>query len=288
MPTFGAWESTVLDLAWDVADHISLHTYYDPADFPDVDAYLASSLDLDRMITTVAATADAVAGRKGSRRRLGISVDEWNIWHQQANPEHLDVSGPFRKAPPLAEDVHDVADALVVGCMLITLLRHADRVRSACLAQLVNVIPSIRTLPGGPAWRQTSYWPFAHAARHGHGTVLRVEPEASSYEVEGEGPVPAIEATAVHDAAAGTLTLFAVNRLAEPLPLRAVLRDLDGARVVEHTVLADADIRACNTAEDPDRVVPRPGRGAVVDGGELSADLPPFSWSVVRLSVDAP
>ena len=104
MPTFGAWEDTVLDLAWDVADYVSLHTYYDPADYPDLDAYLACSLDLDRMIGTVVATADAVAGRKRSRKRIGLSVDEWNVWHQQANPHHTDVTGPFKHAPPLAED----------------------------------------------------------------------------------------------------------------------------------------------------------------------------------------
>jgi alpha-N-arabinofuranosidase len=284
MPTFGAWESTVLDLTWDVADHISLHTYYDPADFADTAAYLGASLDLDRMIATVAATADAVAGRRGSRRRLGISVDEWNVWHQQANPEHTDVTGPFRRAPALAEDVHDVADALVVGCLLITLLRHADRVSSACLAQLVNVIPAIRTQDGGPAWRQTTYWPFLHASRLGRGTVLRVEPDVPHYEAEGEGPVPGLEATAVHDAAAATLTVFAVNRLTEPLALRAALRELDGIRVAEHLVLADDDLRACNTAEDPDRVVPRAGTGARVDGATLTAELPPLSWSVLRLT----
>ena len=66
MPTFGAWEDTVLDLAWDVADHVSLHTYYDPARFESTEAFLAGSLDLDRMIETVAATADAVAGAPGA------------------------------------------------------------------------------------------------------------------------------------------------------------------------------------------------------------------------------
>jgi alpha-N-arabinofuranosidase len=283
MPTFGAWESTVLDLTWGVADHISLHTYYDPGDHPDVASYLGCSLDLDRMITTVAATADAVAGRRGSRRRLGISVDEWNVWHQQANPQHLDVSGPFRRAPALAEDVHTMADALLVGCLLITLLRHADRVQSACLAQFVNVIPAIKTLDGGPVWRQTTYWPFLHAARYGRGTVLRVEPASPAYEVEGEGTVPGLEATAVHDAAAGTLTIFAVNRLDRPLPLRAALRDMDGVRVAEHLVLSHDDIGACNTADDPDRVAPRAGTGAAVDGGVLAVDLPSRSWSVLRL-----
>src|SRR3954471_16190144 len=231
MPTFGYWQDTVLDLAWDVADYVSLHSYYDPADYPDLDAYLACSLDLDRMIDTVVATADAVAGRKRSRKRVGLSVDEWNIWHQQANPHHTDITGPFKRAPHLAEDDQTLADALVVGCLLITLLRHADRVKIGCLAQLVNVIPPMRTLDGGPAWRQTSFFPFMHASRFGRGTVLRLDPDAPIYDVPDEGAVSMLEATAV---LGDELTVFAVNRGEAPLPLEAALRDLDGARVEEH------------------------------------------------------
>jgi alpha-L-arabinofuranosidase len=284
MPTFGSWEDTVLDLAWDVADHVSLHTYYDPADYPDLDAYLACSLDLDRMIDTIVATADAVAGRKRSRKRLGLSVDEWNVWHQQANPHHTDVTGPFKDAPPLAEDDQTMADALVVGCLLITLLRHADRVRIGCLAQLVNVIPPMRTLDGGPAWRQTSFYPFTHASRFGRGKVLRVEPDSPTYEVDGEGAVAAIEATAVLDEAGGALTVFAVNRSGAALPLEVVLRELDGVQLGEHIVLADDDLDACNTAEDPDRIAPSAGSGAAVEGNSLRAELPARSWNVLRLT----
>ena len=284
MPTFGAWENTVLDLAWDVADHVSLHSYYDPANYPDLGAYLACSLDLDRMIDTIIATADAVAGRKRSRKRLGLSVDEWNIWHQQANPHHTDVTGPFKHAPALAEDDQTVADTLVVGCLLITLLRHADRVRIGCLAQLVNVIPPMRTLDGGPAWRQPSFYPFMHASRFGRGTVLRVEVDAPTYEVDGEGAVAALEATAVLDAGGGALTLFAVNRAAEALPLEVVLRELDGVQLAEHLVLADADLDASNSPEQPDRVTPSGGIGATVEAGTLRARLPPRSWNVLRLT----
>ena len=284
MPTFGAWEETVLDLAWDVADHISVHAYYDPAEYPSLGAYLACSLDLDRTIGTVAAIADAVAGRKGSRKRIGLSVDEWNVWHLAEHRRREDPTGPFRRAPALAEDEHDMADALVVGCLLITLLRHADRVRIACLAQLVNVIPVIRTLDGGPAWRQTTSYPFADVARSGRGTVLQVALDGPSYAVDGDAPVDAIEATAVHDAAAGRLTIFAVNRLARPLAFEASFRGLDGLAIDGHSVLADGDIRASNTAAQPDRVVPHPGTGAAVAGNRLTVDLPPYSWNVVRLS----
>jgi alpha-N-arabinofuranosidase len=282
MPTFGTWEHTVLDLAWDVADYVSLHTYYDPARYGGVDAFLACSLDLDRMITTVAATADAVAGRKRSRRRVPLSVDEWNVWHMTENPGFERREGPFEYAPAITEDEHTVADALVVGCLLITLLRHADRVRMACLAQLVNVLPPIRTLDGGPAWRQTTYFPFAHAARYGRGTVLRVKSDAPAYAVPGEGAACVLEATAVLGADA--LTVFAVNRGVEALALEAVVRDLPAPATVEHLVLADEDLTASNTAERPDRVLPRSQAGAVADGGVVRAELPPRSWNVVRLS----
>lgn len=284
MPTFGAWEETVLDLAWEVADFVSVHSYYDPAEYASLDAYLACSRDLDRTIRTVAAIVDSVAGRRHSRRKVNLSVDEWNVWYLGAHLAAQDPSGPFRRAPALAEDEHDLADALVVGCLLITLLRHADRVRIACLAQLVNVIPAIRTTNGGPAWRQTTSYPFADVARFGRGTVLRGELDAPTYNVEGEGDVDAIEFVAVHDLALEHLTIFAVNRAARPLALEAVLRDLDDLTIDEHVVLADADIRASNTAVHPDRVVPTPVAGAMVLDGRLAATLPARSWNVIRLT----
>jgi alpha-N-arabinofuranosidase len=281
MPTFGAWEDTVLDLAWDVADHISLHTYYDPARFETTEAYLGASLDLERMIETIAATADAVAGRKGSRRRVPISVDEWNVWYQEPRAAWSRDERPFEHAPHLIEDTYTVTDALVVGCTLITLLRHADRVKMACLAQLVNVIAPIRTRDGGPAWRQTTFFPFRDAARHGRGTVLRVEPDAPTYSTEGDDAVSVLEATAVQNGDA--LTLFAVNRDTEPLALAAVVRG--GAEVVAHEALADDDPQAANTEQEPGRVRPRTVDGARADGERLLATLPPRSWNVLRLRV---
>ncbi len=284
MPTFGVWEETVLDVAWDVVDHISLHSYYDPAEYDTVGDYLACSLDLERMIEKVAATADSVAARKASHRRIGVSVDEWNIWHFSEHRSREDPQRPYRVAPALAEDDHDLADALAVGCLLIALLRHADRVRIACQAQLVNVIPAIRTVDGGPAWRQASFHPFADVARLGRGTVLGLELDGPTYLVAGEGRVQAIDAVAVRDVAAGSLTLFAVNRLDRALALEAELRDLGPLVVDEHRVLTDPDIHVANTAADPDRVAPRPGVNARIDAGRLSVELPPRSWNVLRLS----
>ena len=157
---------------------------------PDLDAYLACSLDLDRMIGTVVATADAVAGRKRSRKRIGLSVDEWNVWHQRANPHHTDVTGPFKHAPPLAEDDHTVADALVVGCLLITLLRHADRVqdrlpRAARQRHPADAHARRRARPGGRPASSRSCTRRASGA----GPCCASSPTAPTYDVDGEGAV---------------------------------------------------------------------------------------------------
>jgi alpha-N-arabinofuranosidase len=280
MPTFGTWEDTVLDLSWDVADHISLHSYYDPDQYPDLDAYLACSYDLGRMIDSVAAISDAVGARRRSRKAIGLSVDEWNVWYQTGNRDFDRWTAPFEHAPGIAQDVHTVADALVVGCLLITMLRRADRVRIACLAQLINTIAPIQSRDGGPAWSQTTYFPFQHASRYGRGNVLRCEPEAPRLAADGEGSVSVLEATAVAQASGDEVTVFAVNRGAEALELELVLRDLPGVAAREHLVLADADLTAANTAERPNRVTPSTGSPNSAD----QVTLAPRSWNVVRLA----
>jgi alpha-N-arabinofuranosidase len=284
MPTFGTWEETVLDLAWDVADYVSVHAYYDPAAFASVDAYLACSRDLEHTIGIVTGIADAVSRRRRSSRRIDLSVDEWNVWRLRDHQAREDPDAPPRRAPAIAEDEQDLADALAVGCLLITLLRHADRVRIACVAQLVNVIPVIRTLDLGPAWRQTTSYPFADVARLGRGTVLRTAVETPTYQLDGEDPVDAIELVAVHDAIAGNLAMFAVNRSPASLELGASLREITARRVVEHRVLT-GDLSASNTADHPRRVVPVDGSGATIDGDRLRVVLPARSWNLLRLEV---
>lgn len=282
MSTFGAWESTVLEHAYDHVDYLSLHAYYEEVD-GDLASFLASAADMDASIDAVVATCDAVRARLRRRRRINLSFDEWNVWYQSrfGGESELD----WAEQRPLIEDTYSITDAVVVGSLLITLLQHVDRVSLACQAQLVNVIAPIRTEPTGRAWRQATFHPFAQAARYASGTVLRVEPESPLCETPRYGEVPALVATATHDDERGELVLFAVNR--DPhtsLLLRADLRAFGRWQPIEHWVLADADIHACNTADDPTRVVPRTGGGATVDDGILTAELPAVSWHVIRLS----
>ncbi|MEN3358723.1 MAG: alpha-L-arabinofuranosidase [Mycobacteriales bacterium] len=285
MPTFGSWEATVLAETYDTVDHVSMHAYYQQHG-ADRGSFLASAVDMDRAIDEVVATADHVRAVGRHRKRLGISFDEWNVWYLSRFQTPEQAERGWAVAPRLLEDVYSVTDAVVVGNLLITLLRHADRVRIACLAQLVNVIAPIMTEPGGAVWRQASYHPFALTSRYGRGTVLRLEPAGDRYETAEYGDAPLLDAVAVlaDEPDAPELRIFAVNRhQREPLTLDVDLRGLPGLAVASHLAIADDDPDAVNTAAEPDRVSPRRLADRAVDGGRLRTVLPPLSWNLIRL-----
>lgn len=281
MPTFPAWEETVLEHTYDHAEYISLHTYYGNRD-NDTPNFLARTLDMDTFINVVTATCDHVKARKRSKKTIHLSFDEWNVWFHSNDQDRQ--QEPWQVAPPLLEDAYTLEDAVVVGLMLITLLRHADRVKIACLAQLVNVIAPIMTVKGGPAWRQTIYYPFLHAASYGRGEALDVAVQSPSYPNQEFDQVPYLDAVATRDPQSGAVTLFAVNRsLDEALYLDADARDFAGLRVLEHIVLSGPDKNAVNTKDHPNAVTPSANGDAALSAGQLTASLPPLSWNVIRL-----
>ncbi|MEV4346786.1 alpha-N-arabinofuranosidase [Actinoplanes sp. NPDC049596] len=278
MPTFGAWEAEVLELAYDQVDYISAHAYYEPLD-GDVDSFLASAVDMDHFIDSVVATADSVGARLKSSKRINISFDEWNVWYLSRHQAQQATVTEWEVAPRVIEDCYDVTDAVVVGSLLISLLRHSDRVTAACQAQLVNVIAPIRAEPDGAAWRQTIFHPFALTSRLSRGDVLDVVVDSPTYETKRFGPVPVVDAVATHDD--GEVAVFAVNRhrsesvsFSFPLP---------AGSVAEAWVLSDDDPAASNTQDAPDRVTPRELATHVADG-VVTVTLPPVSWSAIRFS----
>ena len=184
----------------------------------------------------------------------------------------------------LLEDKYNVADAVVVGNLLISLLRHTDRVHAASLAQLVNVIAPIMTEPGGRSWRQTTFHPFALTARHAAGEVLRLAVDAPVQETAKFGPVPVIDAVATHDAETGGVVVLAVNRsLTDDVALGVDLRGFPGLRVVEALTLSNPDHTWSATADDETSVLPRANTSAKVADDHAHVDLPPVSWSILRL-----
>ena len=280
MPTFGSWEATMLAETYDVADLVSMHAYYQQHG-DDRDSFLACATDMDAFIDAVVATLDHARAVGRHSKKLMISFDEWNVWYQSrfAGERNLTIESQ----PHLIEDVYSVTDAVVVGNLLISLLRHADRVKIGCLAQLVNVIAPIMTDPGGASWRQASFWPFALTSQHGRGTVLQTAATSPSYATDAFGEVPVLDSVAVQSEAG--VTIFAVNRSrTDQLSLEVDLRSLPDLSSAAHTCLADKDPDAVNTAAEPDRVGVRRRDDPKLDGGRLQAVLPPLSWNMIQLT----
>ena len=285
MPTFPEWERIVLTEAYDAVDYISMHQYYENYD-GDTLSFLASSTDLDRFISTVETAADYAKAVTRSGRTIGISLDEWNVWYHVRREDNKRMEDmPWTAAPPLCEEIYNVEDALVVGCMLITMLRHADRVKIACMAQLVNVIAPIMTRTGGGCWRQTIFYPFLHASLYGRGTVLESVSKSGLYECSKYGDVPYLESVAVLSESEEEVTVFAVNRsLSEDMELSLDLRGFGKGSLIEHLELRHDDLSAINT-EKEERVRPSVRKDSTFSDGSGSIILRPASWNTIRIKV---
>ena len=281
MLSYGSWEYTVLEHCYDEVDFISLHTYFRNDD-DQISEYFGVIELMDAFIKEVAAICDAVGAKRRSHKRIMLSFDEWNVWYKTHTIEHMRKVG-WPKAPSLIEEIYNAEDALIVGGALITLMNNADRVKSACLAQLVNVIGPIMTETGGAAWRQTIFHPFALAARYGHGRVMRTKVDSPTYTATIVPEITYLCTAVVDNPADGTTTIFALNRsTTDSLTVQASLRGCGADRVlVEATEVHHGNLKAVNTKDAPDTVAPKPLEGVVIDGEEVTMVLKPASWNVI-------
>ena len=281
MPTYGAWEYEVLDICFNEVDYISLHAYF-RNDSNDIGQYFTVIEDLDSFIREVAAICDAVAAKRRSPKRIMLSLDEWNVWYKAHTPADLRKPG-WPEAPRLIEEIYNFEDALIVGGALITLINNADRVKAACLAQLVNVIGPIMTETGGSAWRQTIFHPFAQASRHARGDVLRAKVDTASYATASHPKVPYLLSSVLHDESTGAVTILALNRHpTEAMQLECELRALGVDRKVTIAEeLQHADLKAINTSAAPSEVSPVALEDVTVIDGIVRATFKPLSWNVI-------
>lgn len=285
MATFGEWERVVLTETYELVDLISAHQYFE--DFGDLQEHLSAGHRMQAFIHDIVSHIDHVKSVKKSTKQVNISFDEWNVWHMSRDESKVPSGQDWPVAPVLLEDTYTVADAVVVGDLLVTLLRNTDRVHSASLAQLVNVIAPIMTEPGGRAWKQTTFHPFALTSRHASGTVLQLAVESPPVSGGKTAGFAALSAVATYDAEKGEAVVFAVNRSAtDALRLDAVVSGLGSVRVLEALTYANKDPYWQASADDSTSVLPTENVTAKADGGRLTAELPAVSWSMIRLAVN--
>lgn len=278
MPTWPEWDRIVLEYTYDLADCLSIHRYYENTG--NDDDFLSVFRDTERFIEASVATCDYVKAKTRSKKTMMLSFDEWNIWYQSRQEPH-----PWQEAPHLLEDRYSLLDALAFGGMAISLLNHADRVRVACLAQLVNVIAPIVAEPNGPAWRQTTFFPFRDISLFGRGVALRPIAKAPMRETAW-GDAPTAVFAAIRDEAADALTVFALNVDRErPTRARIDLSTFGPTTMAARTELTGPDLGAANSAERPDAVRPSNVRATQGDKGVYSVTLKPASWNVIRFNL---
>jgi alpha-N-arabinofuranosidase len=285
MPTYLDWDREVLEQCYEYVDALSLHRYIGNTKEEtgeDSTKYLAMNLSMEQQIRETLAVCDFVRGHKRSPKKLWLSFDEWNVWYRARSGDAL--NGHEQEAPHLLEEVYNLEDALLVGGIVNTLMRNADRIKIACLAQLVNVIAPLVTNANG-VLRQSIYYPYSWALQSARGNVLNVFAESPTYDVVGMGQVPYLDVVATMDPQDGKVTMFILNRdLNQARKMEINWQDRVPGGVLSATVLTGDDLKAFNSFEAPKRVAPQPADQPSTSGGRTKLELPARSYTVVQWS----
>ncbi len=224
---------------------------------------------------------DAVQSRKRSTKQINLSFDEWNVWYH-SNDADTKIT-PWQVGPHLLEDVYNFEDALLVGSLLMTLLKHADRVKIACLAQLVNVIAPIMTDTDGGVWLQSIYYPFMQMATYGHGSVLDTPVSVPTYDSRQFKAVPFVDNVTIYNKDAKELVIFAENKHQHDVANVSVdVSGFDVDTIIESTQFYGYDVKADNR---DGKMAIQPLTDAALDRDQLSATLEPLSWNMIRVAV---
>jgi alpha-N-arabinofuranosidase len=282
MPSYLEWDREVLEQCYEYVDALSLHRYV--GNTPDETGndsskFVAMNLSMEKQIHETLAVCDLVQGHKRSAKQLWLSFDEWNVWYRARSGDAL--RGHGEEAPHLLEEVYNLEDGMLVGGFLNTLMRNADRVKIACLAQLINVIAPIMTNPTGML-KQTIYYPYLWALQMARGKVLNLLVESPTYDVAGMGQVPYLDcvATASDD---GKTTLFILNRdLTKPHAVEVNWADKAPGAIATSTTLTGTDLKAFNTFDSPNKVAPQPFDKPTTTNSKTKFEVPARSYTVIQ------
>lgn len=278
MPTFPEWDRIVLESLYDQVDYLSLHQYYSHDDTDDTGDFLASFLDMDAFIQTIVAVTDYVKAKKRSKKTLYLSFDEWNIWAHRSETFSI-----WETAAPRLEQIYNLQDALVLGGLICTLLKHPDRIKIACLAQLVNVIAPIYTKPLGPVIKQTIFYPFQQFSVYGRGEVLQPLMNCPGFSSKKYGDVPVLQSAVVLNKETDEIRIFILNcDQQDDLEITFDFRSFGSVTPIAHIVLNGPDLLAVNSLSEPEKVKPHQksisGKGA----NQLPVIVPKLSWNMLR------
>ena len=267
----------MLEECWDEIHHLSIHRY-SPASNGETPHSLAEGIEIDRMIQQYAALIDSVRSSKKSNRRIYLALDEWGVWHRDGATD-----GGWKTGAPILEGVYTLQDALVYAQYLNSFVRHADIVKIACLAQIVNVLAPVVTGKDG-LLLQATYYPFQIMSAHARGLSLTPKVEGPALPASGQGNIPALDVSASADIPSGEAAIFFINRSEQRLEVTVTLAGLVIESILGADLLSGPETKTANTWEHPSAVIPKPGR-VTKSGPGLAIELPGISFACVRIGL---
>ncbi len=290
LPTYLEWDRTMLSELYDQVDYVSTHNYTMNAG-QGTKNYVAAYKQLDTHIKNSARVIEYCKAKDHRSKDLKICLDEWNVWNfQDIKLDSLDdlqglttfemtSAGKWETAPPILQEKYSLLDAVVVGGLGITLLNNADTVEIACLAQLINVIAPITTIPGGGVYKQAIYHPFHMMSKYGHGTCMKAVVDAPEYDCD-FGRLTVVEPAVVYNEETDEVCVFVLNCDEEDsVELELELQGYGNKQVKKHFTLGGGDYERINTIEQPENVVMQELKVT----GQTKVILPSLSWNVIIL-----
>ncbi|MEN6478352.1 MAG: alpha-L-arabinofuranosidase C-terminal domain-containing protein [Anaerolineales bacterium] len=258
----------ILEQAGKLVDYMSIHWYVGNSS-NDFATYMALSEQFEERLTASAGLIQAMASALKLTNPVYLAVDEWNVWFRTRGEDNL-------------AELYTLEDALVVAMQMNAFIRHADMVKMANIAQIVNVIAPVVTRPDG-LLLQSIYYPFVAISQAAGDTALDVFWEGDTFSGGGHTGLRVLDVAATR-AANGEVALSVVNRSLDSSEAEIVVQEgvWGGEAVI--TTVNGPDIKAMNTFDDPHLIGARTTKAAL-QGNALRVTFEPHSVTVLRLPV---
>jgi alpha-L-arabinofuranosidase len=272
------WNRVTLEKLKSEIDYISLHTYIGNRD-NNLERFLGASQDIDHRIEVVEGLIKAAQSGVPNPRPIHIAYDEWNVWYRaRGNSE-------FATGATRLEEIYNFEDALAMGMFFNSFFRHADSVKMANLAQLVNVIAPIFTNKEG-IFLQPIFFPIAEYAKQAGNNALDTHVTSPTYKTApNRAPLNYLDVSVTHDKAKGFVYLNVLNR-SEKLDIAAKIENQTGTLAANAEVweMNHADLKATHTFGADKKVRPVT-RTVSVAGNNLQYTFPKHSLTILKVGV---
>ncbi len=286
MESYPSWDATVLDETYEIADYLALHQYYGGQEKGTAE-FLAQSMDMQRYISTIRATAKYIKAKHRSDKDMKFSLDEWGVWALPSDSVNKELDqDPWKIAPAISEQIYTLQDALLFAEMMLVILRNSKDIKIACQSLLTNVSACIMTEAGGNMWKQTIYYPYACIANYARGTVLDSRICCKSYPSNHNGQVPFLDEVSVYNEKAEELVVYLINRHeSESMKVRYTYQGFELKNIIEAQEL-NCDNKMATNQFNHDLVVPRELADLKIENrSDLVCEIKPLSFNMIRISL---